>query len=151
MTYTNLWIFSNCYGSGSDGGDPSSGPSHGCPGNPRPIGEPISSVSPCVCYRRQTRGRKNGTLPRDQHSLPLRRQVQAFVDRRFYRRKYDAAKTLQVFSSRLRDETDLDMLDDHVVGVVVETMQPAHFSLWLRPDPSQKRGGDKAPRGRAGL
>ena len=64
---------------------------------------------------------------------PLRRRVQAFVDRRFYRRKYDAAKTLASFSSRVREETDLDSLRDEVLGVVRETVQPSHASLWLRP------------------
>jgi hypothetical protein len=71
---------------------------------------------------------------------PLRRGLQSFVDRRFYRKKYDAAKTLATFNSRLREETDLDSLRDEVLGVVRETMQPAHVSLWLRPDPSPRAG-----------
>jgi hypothetical protein len=65
---------------------------------------------------------------------PLRRRVQAFVDRRFYRRKYDAAKTLASFNSRLREETDLDALRDDVIGVIQETVQPTHASLWLLPE-----------------
>lgn len=69
---------------------------------------------------------------------PLRRRVQAFIDRRFYRSKYDSAKTLETFSARLRDETDLDRLGDEMVGVVRETMRPVHASLWLRPASDQR-------------
>jgi hypothetical protein len=65
--------------------------------------------------------------------VPLRRWVQAFIDRRFYRRTYDVAKTLQAFNTRLRNDVDLDSVADDLVEVVEETMQPAHASLWLRP------------------
>jgi hypothetical protein len=69
---------------------------------------------------------------------PLRRRVQGLVDRRFYRKKYDAAKILDAHSAKLKEETDLGRLGDAMAGVVRETVQPAHVGLWLRPEASHK-------------
>ena len=78
---------------------------------------------------------------------PLHRRIQSVIDRRFYRRKYDVAKIIEAFSATLRQEVDLDLLQEQLLAVVIETMQPTHVSLWLhKSEPSRERNTRLLPR-----
>ncbi len=76
---------------------------------------------------------------------PLRHRIQATIDRRFYRRKYDAARIVEAYSATLRNEVDLSLLREHLITVVQDTMEPSHVSLWLREPDSKRAPLDRIP------
>jgi hypothetical protein len=76
---------------------------------------------------------------------PLRARLQGWIDRRFYRSRYDAAKTLAAFSATLRSEVDLAQLNEQLLGVVEQTMRPAHASLWLRAASAARQTSVESP------
>jgi hypothetical protein len=84
--------------------------------------------------------RRKPTLAAAAIFRPARRRIQAAVDRRFNRRKYNSAQTIQAFSTRLRDQIDLDTLSTELLAVVNQTMEPTQVSLWLRPPPTGSPG-----------
>ena len=91
--------------------------------------------------RRGVPARRGRLYPRYRRAFqpPYVGTYRTFIDRRFYRRRYDAAKTLAVFSARLREETDLDRLGGELVSVVLQTIQPEHAPLWLKPTGDPQR------------
>ena len=76
---------------------------------------------------------------------PLRHRIQGIIDRRFYRRKYNAAKIVEAFSATLRNEVDLSLLREHLITVVQDTMEPSHVSLWLRESDNKRSPLDREP------